>query len=590
VLSVLEQRVKFYPLRGLSQTEKDGLWDIPGLRQRGTLDAPFSAAFIVEDYLRDRKIPFRVDWTPSDSVGDPWFRIKKSEVNASVVDDFLLPFQLRTIYRACAMDSAHIWAPPGSGKTLMALCFALSEHGGVLVITSSPLTVLEQWRREVERFTKGLEPFVYRAPSKRRKGGKDSLKTYLQRKARDAERPFVIAGWAMLREHWQDLAAMRYTTIIFDESHLAKQKKRDEWVPLPNGGIKAVAVANTSRAAFELAKRAKRRLACTATPIPNQVWTDLWGQLTLIEPYAWGRTARRFERRYCNGHSGDYGWVCDKVTRADELRKRLSFSAIRVPYEVSHAELPPKRRQVVYIDPSDQVPSAASAKGGLNLKRELKDALKKGDASRLLELRLLDAAGRKRGVLKDMIKDRLGEQGKIIVFTGRREDCAKLGESLQTSLKKRLKLDDTSAPRSLWVASGEVSQKERLAIMDEYMAHPGPCVLVGTYQAWGTSLNLQDTDTLIFGMLPYTPGMLEQAEGRVHRLGMKRPVTLVYLVCEGTVDETIADKVLSKLASSEKIVAGGGLSGLGDALSGLADKEAILASMMSRLDKGAQDD
>ena len=570
-------RIKFYPQRGLDPQTVEMVTDVPGVWMRPVLSAPYNAGWAVETILQAKSIPYKVQWTPKGSPGSPWSRIRRSELNESIVDDFLLPFQLEGIGKCCAHGSAHLWAPPGAGKTVMALAYALAAPGPVLVITSSPLTVLEQWRREVERFTTGLQPFVYRAPSKRRQGDADDLQAYRIACVEKERRPFVIAGWSMLREHWAELA-QGAATVIFDESHNAKQIKRDTWLPQADGSVVAERVENTSRAAFEIAKSAHRRLCTTATPIPNQVWTDLWGQLTLVEPWGWGRTSRRFEKRYCNGHPGEYGWVCDAVTNVEELRRRLAFAAVRIPYEVSHAQLPAKRRQIVYVAPEDQVRAAASKKGNENLKRELKKATKANDRDRLLELRLMEAAGCKRNAIRDMVKDRIGEKAKIIVFTGRREDCAALGNALAKSLKKRLTIDE-----NLWIASGDRSQKERLAIMDDYMAHEGPCVLVGTYQAWGTSLNLQDTDHLIFGMLPYTPGMLEQAEGRVHRLGMDRPVQITYLIAEESVDETIADLVLGKLAAIEKVVDAGGLGGLGDALRGLENKESILDDMMDRL-------
>lgn len=573
-------RIKFYPQRGLDPQTVEELTDVPGVWMRPVLSSPYNAGWAIESILQAKSIPYKVEWTPKGSPGSPWNRIRNSELNESVVTDFLLPFQLTGIGKCCAYGSAHLWAPPGAGKTIMALAYALFAPGDVLVITSSPLTVLEQWRREVERFTTGLKPFVYRAPSKRRKGDADDLQAYKRRCIEEGIRPFVIAGWSMLREHYLELA-QGAATVIFDESHNAKQVKRDKWLPQEDGSIVAQRLENTSRAAFEIAKSAHRRLCTTATPIPNVLWTDLYGQLTLVEPWGWGRTSRRFEKRYCNGHTGDYGWVCDSVTRVDELRKRLSFSTVRIPYEVSHAELPAKRRQIIYVAPEDQVKAASSAKGNENLKRELKKATKTRDKDRLLELRLMEAAGCKRNAIRDMVKDRVGDKAKIIVFTGRREDCTALGKAIQTSLKKKLTIDE-----NLWVASGERTQKERLTIMDAYMAHEGPCVLVGTYQAWGTSLNLQDTDHLIFGMLPYTPGMLEQAEGRVHRLGMDRPVQITYLIAEETVDETISELVLGKLASIEKVVDAGGLDGLSGALAGLDDKESLLDDMLTRLDLG----
>jgi hypothetical protein len=64
------------------------------------------------------------------------------------------------------------------------------------------------------------------------------------------------------------------------------------------------------------------------------------------------------------------------------------------------------------------------------------------------------------------------------------------------------------------------------------MEHPGPCVLVGTGDAFGEAINLHDTDAALFVMLPWTPGQVRQWEGRFCRLGQKRPVVVYYVVAE----------------------------------------------------------
>ena len=120
---------------------------------------------------------------------------------------------------------------------------------------------------------------------------------------------------------------------------------------------------------------------------------------------------------------------------------------------------------------------------------------------------------------------------------------------------------------------------------DAYVRHPGPCVLVGTGQAWGTGIDgLQCTDVAIFALLPYTPGQLDQWEGRFTRLGQDRPVTILFPIAEGTADDHLADILLSKLPAVEALVGIDALEGAEKALSGrVDDPEAFAAGILSAL-------
>jgi SNF2 family DNA or RNA helicase len=72
-------------------------------------------------------------------------------------------------------------------------------------------------------------------------------------------------------------------------------------------------------------------------------------------------------------------------------------------------------------------------------------------------------------------------------------------------------------------------------------------VLIGTGDAWGESVNLQDTDLALFVMIPWTPRAIGQWEGRFARLGQKRPVLIAYIIAAGTVDEHVAELLVDKL-------------------------------------------
>ena len=134
------------------------------------------------------------------------------------------------------------------------------------------------------------------------------------------------------------------------------------------------------------------------------------------------------------------------------------------------------------------------------------------------------------------MKDAVGCGQKVVVFTGRRADCDRLGREIEKSISAQV-----------WCAHGGVSTDERDKIRLQYMESSDPCVLVGTGDAWGESVNLQDTDLALFVMLPWTPRSIRQWEGRFSRLGQERPVLIVYVISRGTVDEHVADILLDKL-------------------------------------------
>jgi SNF2 family DNA or RNA helicase len=198
--------------------------------------------------------------------------------------------------------------------------------------------------------------------------------------------------------------------------------------------------------------------------------------------------------------------------------------------------LPAKRRQSYYVAPSDQVDESSGFSAAL------KEAYKRGPSS-VLELKLMMAASRKRKAVLGLIEDHVLSGHKIVLFTGRRRDCDELGELIRKAQKGV----------TVWSAHGEHSDKLRQSMVDDYMSHPGPCVLVSTGQAMGESINLQDTDAAMFVMLPYTPGQLRQWEGRFARLAQKRPVVIYYVIAEGTVDERVCSILIDKLPAVEKI-------------------------------------
>lgn len=543
-----------------------------------------------------------------------------AKMDAAEVERLLDAGELRPAYRwAWAMPHQReglAWAlvrpgsllkhPTGAGKTWTAIAAITAQPSMAPAVIVTRASTRLQYAREVERFTT-LLPFLCKPEADVRKKDRwANLPAYLDWCAVERQRPVVVVGWeslpdwhpqltALLSRWWGVLAADEWQAeragadplpglVIFDEAQKGKSKDRTETVQLPEvddpgyaaaargveerGGkvvpmrdapevmIGIVPLENIAQSAARLSKAAARRIATTATPVDDRT-RDLWGILDLLEPWAWG-TFRKFALRYCDGKDGLYGFDSSGSSNEEELQARLGCVMHSVPAEEVRKHLPGKRREMWLIPVSEQV----KATGGWA--KALKAAAS-GTPGSQLEVKLAMAASAKRRAVIARVSEHSQNNAKVVIFTARREDCEELAEQLGN-------LRGKAAPAKVWCGHGGHSQDERREMLLQYAAHPGPCVLVGTGQAWGTGIDgLQCTDLAVFALLPYTPGQLDQWEGRFTRLGQNRPVTLLYPIAEHTADEHLADILLGKLPAVEAITGLDSLAGVDTLLAGRED-------------------
>lgn len=526
---------------------------------------------------------------PVPDVAWSWARVVATlraggEVRELYLDDYPLSYQREGIAYCAGLYGAHMSWPGGAGKTFASICWACLGPGPVLHVTraSTRLQIARQWALYTT-----LHPWVLRPVAELRKKDIPWAQGIGQTIA-DGKRPVLVLGWEALIEHGETIAAvlgpaLASASIIFDESHKAKAVKR--WV---RNVDKATGEASFSRrrnvgsSAAALAEAVARRLCTTATFIPDRP-RDGWAQLDLAEPGDWGRflsldgngaITGGFAWRYCDAKPATWGGTdTSGMSNADELLARISTCTHRVTLAETHRTLPPKRRQSIYIPIADQAPAPAS----------FRELYKKARGAQVLEIALMESAAKKRPTIVGMVEDAVAAGQKVVIFTGRREEVA----SLEAAIRKRL-----GADIPLWAAVGGES-----AHLDEckqaYMASPGPAILIGTGQAWGTGHDLQDTDLALFAMLPWTGGELHQWEQRFFRHGMKRPVLICFLICEGSRDEAVVATLLDKLPAVEKLGGDADTAAAADALRGMDDREAVAASLLSfvaGVDTAALDD
>jgi hypothetical protein len=513
------------------------------------------------------------------------------------VPAFLTPYQLEGIAWALAIapgESGHLWHPTGAGKTLESIIWALARPGLTVAVTKA--SICTTWAHEVERYCQGV-------PLLRLEGTRPPASLALP-----PPPLFLLLSYSVLPAWIGVLERLRPRSVIYDEAHSAgKSGKRWDAIlakeaeplepalvepvepgfvdpfqfvlppaplPTPQPKVKFLLKDNVAAAAMRLSKSSKRRLATTRTPIRDRV-RDLWAQLDLVHPWQWGKR-RDFEVRYCDGHEGRFAWESKGKSNLTELRRRLAFVTHMIPYSVTTRDLPPKRRQVTYVAVKDQVRPEAIAD-------ELRAAARRGPSA-LLEMRLMEAASRKRRVVAEHVQDALESNQKVVVFTGRRRDA----EALERTVRERIRcspLSKTAVP--IFMGHGGHSDKRRDEMREEYMAAPGPACLIGTGDAWGEGLNLQDSDLLILAMLPYTSGQIIQQEGRVAgRRGQTRPVLILYLIAEGSADEHVVQILLSKLPAVEKTGDFEEIEGFGRELGGGLSEEELIAEIARHVLEG----
>tara|TARA_Y100000310_G_scaffold49909_1_gene46083 strand:- start:161 stop:2356 length:2196 start_codon:yes stop_codon:yes gene_type:complete len=156
-------------------------------------------------------------------INDKWKHTTPTGIVAQHTPDQLFPFQKQIVGWSLSRGRSCIFADCGMGKTPMQLAWADEIPGRVLIV--SPLAVAQQTVRESEKF--GIESRYSRS---------------------DENDCITITNYEMLKNFDPD----RFTGIVIDESSILKSY---------DGKMRTSII--------DFASQIKYRLACTATPAPN---------------------------------------------------------------------------------------------------------------------------------------------------------------------------------------------------------------------------------------------------------------------------------------------------------------------------------
>ena len=434
----------------------------------------------------------------------------------------------------------------GLGKTIEAglvlkeyLLRQMAER--VLIIT--PPGLVEQWREELAAKFR-LEDFVTSYDQAFRELGTQAWAVF----------PRVIASLATARrpEHRRAITALMYDLVIVDEGHHLKNRASVSWK-------------------FVNALQKKYILLLTATPVENSL-DELYNLITILKPGQLA-TPREFQRQFVV--QGDPR----QPKNRGRLRELLADVMVRHSRSQLSVQLPPRRAHTIRVKPSDEerqlyddvtalVREQLSAPDGLSqthrfalqtLQREIGSCamaarstlLALADheeleayAPQLRELAVragdLKAWSKADALDKLLLSGFLSDRAeKAIIFTHFRATLELLADRLRI-----LGID-------LVPYHGQMSTGEK---NDAIRRFEGPARILLSTEAAGEGRNLQFCRTMINFDLPWNPQRIEQRVGRIHRIGQTRPVEILNLSAEGTVEDYILDILDRKLNMFELVI------------------------------------
>lgn len=398
----------------------------------------------------------------------------------------------------------------GLGKTLqtVALISLLKEDKPILVV--SPKSVIYNWENEFNKWDQTQKVLVI-------DGNKDERKSIYKSIDQNEKKVYVIS-YDSLRNDIDDFADFSFSLIVLDEAQYIKNYNSK----------KSVAVKKLSSIS---------KLALTGTPIENRL-SDLWSLFDFLMP-KYLHSLNKFKTLYQIPISEN-----DPEAKSN-LRKRIAPFILRRTKTSVLKELPKKTVVVLKIS---MTPDQLYLYNGL-LKATRETFFEKDKIS------MLAALTRLRQICVDpscFIDDYNGESAKINYLLDRAGESIEAGHKLlifssfTTVLENVLKKFKKEKIRCFYIC-GSVPAEDRVRMAEEFNKSSSEVkVMLVSLKAGGTGLNLNGADTVIHLDPWWNYAAEEQATDRAYRIGQKRPVTVLKLICHDSIEEKVINLQESK--------------------------------------------
>lgn len=439
----------------------------------------------------ETKALIRADLYPYQSVGFSWMKYVTEQNCGCILGDEM-----------------------GLGKTLQVITLIASRKGiydnPCLIIM--PVSLLENWRREFEKFTSGIDVYIHHG-SKR-----TGLYTEL------LKHDVVLISYSTATSDFSMLTMINWDLVVVDEAQGIKNPD-----------------AQRTRSIKGIPRRAA--IAISGTPFENHI-LDVWSIMDYIEPGYLG-TKKEFEATYSDDIIGA-GKIEASITPL-MLRRRVADVAKDLPDRID-IEVPldmPEKEADEYEDFRQKILEEYDGKNAsLPLLQKLRMFCT--HPSILKESRM-DPTFRslKYERLCEMLDEISASGEKCLLFTS----YTKMFDLIRSDISQRIGIP-------VLQINGETPVKERQDIVDKFSQIEGAALLVLNPKAAGTGLNITAATRVIHYNLEWNPAVEDQASARAYRRGQTRKVFVYRLFYKNTVEEIVNERIAKKRDMFDSAIVG----------------------------------
>ncbi len=446
----------------------------------------------------------------------------------------LFPYQREGMLHLAFGERALLADEMGLGKTIQAIAAcALLHHLGkarrVLVVT--PASLKTEWEEQIRRFTTLPLRLVY--------GGRTARAGLYS----ESEPPFfTIANYEQVVPDSLDInERLRPDIVVLDEAQRIKN-----WSTKTAQAIKRL----RSNYAFVL----------TGTPIENRI-DELRSLVDFLDPALLGPLFR-FNREF---YTFDESGRPEGYKNLNIFRDRVRPLILRRRKADVETELPDRtdRNLFVPLTPTmrDEYSGYEKQVGELVLKSKRRPLTPKEQDILMILLNMMRMVCDSPSIIKNNPCEdcpKLEELARVLEESLSDPDVKIIIFSEWTGMLEKVRAWAENENVGFAWHTGSVPQKRRRAEILNFRNNPD-CRLFLSTDSGGVGLNLQNASVVINCDLPWNPAKLEQRIARAWRKNQRRAVTVINLIAENTIEQSMLGSLADKMD-----LAAGVLDGVGE--------------------------